>query len=172
MKKIIFSFLVLPMIALCFSVNLNAQSSETDLDQVELMKQLVGKWTAETGEDSTLIWEVIPFAKGYEGIGHWQAKGETYSTFKGILGFAKQYELVNMFYLWPNGTFSRDLGKFVSDKKMTLERFNADHTHVGSTIEVNLITADKHIWSFKQRGMKETWDDANVFEFIFTRVKK
>ena len=172
MKKIIFSFLVLPMIALCFSVNLNAQSSETDLDQVELMKQLVGKWTAETGEDSTLIWEVIPFAKGYEGIGHWQAKGETYSTFKGILGFAKQHELVNMFYLWPDGTLSRDLGKFVSDKKMTLERFNADHTHVGSTIEVNLITADKHTWIFKSRGSSETWDDANVTEYIFTRVKK
>jgi len=172
MKKIIFSIFALPLIALCCSMSLNAQSSEKDLDQVELMKQFVGTWVAERAEDSTLIWEVTPFAKGYECIGHWQAKGETYSTFKGFLGFAKQYELVNMFYLWPAGTFSRDLGKFVSDKKMTLERFNAVHTHVMSTIEVNFITADKHIWVFKQRGMKETWDDANEFEFIFIRVKK
>ena len=172
MKKIIFSMLASSLIALCFSMNLQAQSSEQDLDQVKLMKQFIGTWTAETGMDSTVLWEVIPFAKGYETIGHWQVKGETYSTFKGIIGFAKQYELVNMFYLWPNGNLSRDLGKFMSDKKMTLERFTADHTHVMTSIEVNLITPDKHIWIFKQRGMKESWDDANVVEFIFTRVKK
>ena len=172
MKMTIFSILTLSFFVLCLSVNLYAQSSETDLDQVELVKQLVGKWTAETGEDTTVIWEVTPFAKGYEGIGHWQAKGETYSTFKAIIGFAKQYELVNMFYLWPNGTLSRDLGKFVSDKKMILERFNADHSHVMTSIEINLITKDKHIWILKQRGMKESWDDANVWEIIFTRIQE
>ena len=172
MKKIIFSMLALPLIALCFSMNLHAQSSQQDLDQAELMKQFVGSWIAETGEDSTVIWEVIPFAKGYENNLHWQAKGETYETDKGIIGFNWQNQTVDMCTLWSDGWVTADIGKFVSDKKIMWERFSPGHMHVLASMEFNFITPDKYTMIFKYRGMEQTWDDAEVTEWIFTRVKK
>ena len=172
MKKIIFSILALSLIALCFSMNLQAQSSETELDQVELMKQLIGSWTAETGVDSTVLWEVIPSDKGYISNVYWKTKGETYWTGKGIIGFTWEYQTVNMYALWQDGYLSRDMGKFVSDKKITFERYTADHSHVMGSMEISFLTPDKCINIWKWRGMTNTWDDAEVTEFNFTRVKE
>jgi hypothetical protein len=172
MKKIIFSILTLLLIALYFSMNLQAQSSEQDLDQAELMKQFVGKWTAETGVDSTVLWEVIPFEKGYETNVSWQADGETYQTGKGIIGFTWENREVNMYFLWSDGMLSRDMGKFVSAKKIMWERFTANHEQVLASMEMNLLTLDKFKYIFKWRGMEQTWDNAEVTEWIWTRVKK
>ena len=172
MKKIIFSIFALSLIALCCSMNLHAQSSEKDLDQAELMKQFIGTWTAETGEDSTYIWEVIPHNKGYEHNSYWQAKGETYRTAKGLFGFTWENRTVNNSVLWSDGILTRDMGKFVSDKKMMWERFNAKHNHIIGSFEINFITPDKWNMIFKWRGMKETWDDAEVTEWNYTRLKK
>ena len=172
MKKIITSFFALLLIALCFSMNLQAQSSEQDLDQVELMKQFIGKWISETGEDSTAVWEIIPLGKGYEQNIYWKAKGETYRTDKGIIGFTRN-GYVGMLFLWsPNGNLSRDYGKFESDKKITMERFNLKHTHVYSTFDFHFITMDKIKMIWKSRGTKESWDDAVVSEWMWTKVKK
>jgi hypothetical protein len=172
MKKIIFSILALSLIALCFSGNLNAQSSQQDLDQVESTKQFIGKWIAEMGEDTTMVWEVHPSGNGYEHKLTWQAKGETYFTAKGIIGFAQQRQTVNMYLLWPEGTILRGLGKFVSDKKFIMERFNVDHSHVYASDEMNFITPDKVKYIYKWRGDSETWDDAVVTEATYIRLKK
>ncbi len=52
------------------------------------------------------------------------------------------------------------------------ERFPPDHKHVLASLEFNFITPDKYTMIFKYRGMEQTWDDAEVTEWIFTRVKK
>ena len=172
MKKTIFSMLALSLITLCFSISVNAQSPETDLDQAELMKQFVGSWIAETGEDSTVIWENIPFAKGYEYILYWQAKEESYETDKGIIGFNWENQTVDMCTLWSDGWVTVDIGKFVSDEKIMWERFAPGHKHVLASMEFNFITPDKYTMIFKNRGMEETWDNATVLEWIWTKVKK
>ena len=153
-------------------MSLHAQSSEQDLDQVELMKQYIGKWKAEITTDTTLIFEVIPSDKGYVANGYYQAKGDTYWTGKGIIGFGKNNKLVNMYILWSGGNVSRDFGEFVSDNKIIWERYNADHNHVTGIIEGEFRSPDKFIHLWKWRGTKESWDEANVTEYIFNRVKK
>ena len=160
------------MFVLCFSINLNAQSSETDLDQVELMKQFIGTWKWEWREDSTIIWEIIPSNVGYESNISWQAHGETFLTSQGIMGFAQNKQLVNWYFLLQEGGIYRDVGKFLSDKKLTGERFTVDHKHVTASFEIYFQTPDKFKWIHKFRGMKETWDDAVVREITYTRVKK
>ncbi len=173
MKKIILSIFALPLIALCCSMSINAQSSETDLDQVELMKQFIGTWKAEIQEDTTQIWEAIPLEKGYEVNVSWQAKGETYATGKGIMGFTWEYRTVNWYHVWPSGYISRDMGKFVSDKKMTLERFTADHKGITASMELNFITPDKFKVIYTSRVWKEdSWVDDKVIASNYTRVKK
>ena len=79
------------LIAICFSLSTTAQSPQQDLDQVELLKQFIGTWTEETDRDTTILWEVSPFGKGYDDICYWQAKGETFAiSTKGFIGFTKQ----------------------------------------------------------------------------------
>ena len=99
MKKIIFSLFFLPMLIICFPFDLNAQSSETDLDQVELMKQFSGKWAAEWRKDSTWLWEITPSNKGYVHTFYLQVKGKTVLTYGGIIGFGDEYRNVNLFIL-------------------------------------------------------------------------
>ena len=172
MKKIILSLIVLPMFVLCFSINLNAQSSETDLDQVELMKQLIGSWTAETGVDTTVLWEIIPSGWGYTHNLDFKAKGETYQTNKGIIGTPENFETVTMVTLWQDGWISIYKGKFVSDKEITFEMFDQDLSHLMATMDMKFLTPDKYNMIYKDRRMEETWDNATAFEWIWTRVKK
>jgi hypothetical protein len=171
MKKIIFPMLALSLMALCFPGNVKAQSSEQELDQVELMKQFIGKWITDVGEDSTFVWEVIPWGEGYEQMANWQAKGETYSTIKGIIGFTSKYRKVNSHWLMTNGMMIRQLGDFVSDKNLIFELFNSKYDHVMGTYDFLFITPDKFEMIYKNRGMKDTWDDAFVMEYTWTRVK-
>ena len=172
MKKIIFSILALLLIALCIPDNVNAQSSETDLDQVELMKQFIGKWVRERGVDSTLVWEFVPWEKGYEVILSWQAKGEPYRTYKGIIGFSGGGDnTVISYHMKPNGSILKDFGKFESDGKIVYKRYNSSHSHVNGTLEYLFVSPDKFEMIYKSRGSKDTWDDASVMEWTFTRVK-
>lgn len=173
MKKIIFSFFALPFIAHCFCVTLHAQSSDNDLDQRELAKQFIGKWITEIGQDTTILWECIPHGKGYEQNNHWQAKGETYMSTKGLMGFQSRDQNIVFCHMWPGGGISWDVGKFVSDTKMIWDRYNPQNpNHVSTKIELNFIAADKTKLTFKSRGDKDTWDDAVITENIWIRVKE
>jgi hypothetical protein len=172
MKKIIFSFLALSLIALCFSINLNAQSSEKDLDQVELMKQIEGTWIQEIGGDSTVTVKFIQFEKGYEIVANFQAKGETYSSGKGIVGFSGEDQMIVMYWLWSDGRLIGDFGKFVIDTQINWERYTGDHKHVLCKYETKFINPDKFINTWRCRGMKDTWDGVEPVEQVLIREKK
>ena len=92
MKKIIFSIFALPLIALCCSVSLNAQSSEKDLDQVDLMKQLIGTWRAEKGIDTIFIGEWKSYGTGIDGYIKIVTKGETIMEGRQLLGYDKKID--------------------------------------------------------------------------------
>ena len=170
MKKISALFIA-GLITLCFSMGINAQSSEKELDQAELMKQLLGTWKVELGVDTTLTWEIIPFGKGYEFTSTWKAKGKSYATAKAISGFTWENQQVNMYWLMENGMISRDLGEFVSEKKLVMERFNAKHTNIMFKWEMDFLTPDKNIVKSISKGNSDTWDDPVVTEFTWIREK-
>ena len=88
--------------------------------------------------------------------------------------FARIYTLTEWHHLfWPeSGVIQSRVGKFVSDKKMIMERYAIEPNHVTASFEIHFQTPDKFKWIHKLRGMKETWDDAVVTETIYTRVKK
>lgn len=153
------------------SFALHAQSSGADLDQVELMKQMLGTWETEMGVDTILVWETIPFGIGFEFIWTWKANGNPYNTAKGFTGFTWKKGKINTYTLYENGMISRDLGKFVSEKKLTMERFNADHSNVYYKYEINFPEPDKIIATGISKGKSGTWDDAETKEFIWIRVK-
>ena len=147
-------------------MSLYAQSSQQDLDQVELMKQFIGKWTAEWGKDSTYLWVITPSNKGYVHTFYLQVKGKTVLTYGGIIGFGDEYRNVNLFILGPNGFITRDIGGFVSDNEYIAERFPAEHKKtVLETWECTFITPDKFKAIRKVKGVKKG-------ELIYIRVKE
>jgi hypothetical protein len=153
-------------------MNLNAQSSENDLDQVELIKQIEGTWIWEIGEDSTATVKFIPFEEGYEIVANFQARGETYSRGKGIVGFSGEDQIIVMYWLWSNGRLIGDFGKFVTGTQINWERYTADHKHVLCKYETKFINPDKFVNTWRCRGMKDTWDGVEPVEQVLTRVKK
>ncbi len=166
MNKFFISFLVLTVFTFGFIVCVSAQSSETDLDQVKLMKQYIGKWTAESGKDSLWLWEITPSDKGYVHAFYLKVKGKTVATHPGIMGFGGEDRNVNMFTLFSNGFITRDIGGFVSDNKSIFERFPPQNKKtVFGTWECTFITPDKFTAIWKVKGVIKR-------EFIYIRVKE
>ena len=124
------------------------------------------------GKDTTEMWEVLPFEKGYEQFIYYQAKGKTYSTDKGIIGFSSNYQTVSLDFLNPNGVLRRYSGKFISDKKIVFERYDESHTTILALVELDFQTPDKIKEIFKWKGYKETWDEAEVWERILIKIKE
>ena len=160
------------LIALCFSFSAFAQPPLQDLNQLELMKQFIGTWKTEIGEDSVLIWEVVLFGKAFEEIGYWQANGETYNTLKGLWGYSKTHKCIVHDFMFPGGKIIRDFGEFVSEKKMVGERYSDEKLgHANNSWEIHIISPDKFKGISKNRGAKYSWDDAKVTEYTYIRVK-
>ena len=173
MKKIIYPLLALWLITLCFSVSLQAQSPQQNLDQAELMKQFIGTWGSDRREDKTSLTEIIQSDQGYEMITYKKATGVNLWTWKGIFGFDQEYQTVIMFTLQRIGVVDGwYIGKFVSDKKLTMESDITDPTRMTSTLELSFLTPDKFDWIAKWGyGEPETWDDANVENWTYKRIK-
>jgi len=169
--KLFGTLLISGIIAMCFSFSATAQSSGMDLNQVELMKQFAGTWKTEIGEDSTLTWESIPFGKGYEIIVNWKAKGEPYLNAKGILGLTEGLTTVNFILLYPGGGIEKAVGEFVSKNKLELKAYNFDHSEILAKYEINFPGPDSWNAKVKVKGSAESWDDARVIKYNYSRVK-
>ncbi len=63
MKRII-PFIIVSSVAFIFSLSLTAQTTQKHLNQVELHKQLYGKWEYEIGKDTIYSYEATEYGKG------------------------------------------------------------------------------------------------------------
>ena len=86
MKKIIslvlFSFLIL------FNMNtIQAQTSATKLDQVELMKKFIGNWKGEFGDNQVFTSENKPFANGMISMSRITKNGEIIESLAQLFGY-------------------------------------------------------------------------------------
>ena len=147
-------------------MDLYAQSSENELNQVELMKQFIGKWEAEAGKDSTWLWEITPSNKGYVHAFHLKVNGKTVATQPGIIGFADEYRTTNLLILYEDGFISRDIGRFVSDHTYVAERFYPqDEKTASGTWDCIFLTPDQFTATWKVNGVKRA-------ELVYKRMKE
>ncbi len=89
----------------------HAQIQQTNLNQIELLKQFIGTWKVDIAEDTTCFWEVRLFGSGLEGNIKYVTKGETINEGKQLLGYVKNTDKfidaelikgkeINIFVLW------------------------------------------------------------------------
>jgi hypothetical protein len=71
---------------------IKAQSTETKLDQVELMKQFVGNWRCELGKDTILIGNNISFGNGLVCNSRIVANGKILNSVKQLYGYDKKID--------------------------------------------------------------------------------
>jgi len=78
------------LIVLFFLINTNgmkAQTTEKKLDQVELMKQFIGTWKGEFGENSIFICENKQFASGVISNSHITTNGKIIESVAQLYGY-------------------------------------------------------------------------------------
>ena len=154
------------------SLSVSSQSDQKDLDQAKLAKQFIGNWVSEIGTDTIVFMEAGPSGEGLYFHLEWKAKGETYSTARSVLGFTENYESVVLYSIWQEGFVGKDIGKFVSPKKLVMERFISEGNHSVSINEIEFPTPDTWTWTSKWRGMETTWEPLRTSKWIFTKVKE
>jgi len=67
----------------------NVKNPETskELNQVELMKQMVGTWNLESAKDTTIYFDFKPYGTGLEGTLKWMNKGKMVTEAKQLWGY-------------------------------------------------------------------------------------
>jgi len=77
-------------VSLLFCVNgIQAPTTQTKLNQAELMKQFIGTWK-NVDNDTTYIWECKSFGKALEFTIKTETKGEVTIDAKSLLGYDKE----------------------------------------------------------------------------------
>lgn len=154
------------------SLNLSAQSAEEELDQVELLKQLIGTWEADIGQDSVSVIVFTPVNNGVHIVQEYKANGETYLTLKGVLGFSADKQMMYEAFIGPNGTFILDKGRFETKTKYKVDRYYGNTSHAAQMIEWELLTPESIVGRGKWRGDGMTWTpEWNEWGTTFKKVK-
>jgi hypothetical protein len=89
MKTFCFSTAIVVFLLLC-SNGLQAQTTQTKLDQIELMKQFIGSWKLDMGKDTTGLWEAKLFGTGLECYFNSVTKGKILMEGKQLFGYDKK----------------------------------------------------------------------------------
>ena len=178
MKKIIISIIVFTTFTFCLTNSFTAQNwvdvrYADALEHLKMMEIFVGTWEWKVNEDTTWVIEFRPFEKGYELKVMWKADDKTYAEGRGIIGSAgpRGDRHLAQYFLWPNGHASRDVMKFLTEKKLVGRRYNLMHTEVRVTFELEMQTSDSYTavwverlgsnveaWQRKPRVVRQTWN--------------
>ncbi|MGW8317170.1 MAG: hypothetical protein ACWGNV_16355 [Bacteroidales bacterium] len=164
-------------IIVCFSLlsflslNLNAQATEEELDQVKLTKQFIGTWETEIGKDSVQQFVCTPAGEGMLFKIVYKSDGKVYAEGAGLAGFSPDRKTIEFTAVWPNGVMTHDIGRFVSENKMVMERFMVGSpAHAVAVLEYN-ISPDSYSGTWYGRGQNITWDPLWENTFNYTKVK-
>jgi hypothetical protein len=76
---------------ICFN-GLQAQSVQTKLNQIELMKQFTGSWECNIGKDTTAFWDFKSYGTGLECFVRYVTGGKIFREVKSIYGYDKRVD--------------------------------------------------------------------------------
>ena len=69
-----------------------AQTIQTKLDQVELMKQFIGNWKAELGKDTTALWNFKSYGTGLDCYITYVTNGKIFKEVRSLYGYDKKVD--------------------------------------------------------------------------------
>jgi len=153
-----FKILLSLLVFLGISLTLSAQSNEQELDQLELMKQFIGTWRAETGEDTVVNMTYEPIGDGILITQEDIANGVTYGTVKAVMGVSTDKKTIIVSAVRQDGSVVFHYGKFVSNNKLILELYSNNVKHPVVIQEFEIQSSDTFTTRGKSRGEQMKWD--------------
>ena len=106
---------------LIFTNGILAQTTQTNLNQVELMKQLIGTWQATVGQDTINIWEAKPFGKALIITNYNVIKGIASKPNINSIGYDDRDDMLKGFIIDYNAEFLTWIGRFTADKILKVD---------------------------------------------------
>ena len=85
---------IVAVFLLLYTNGLQAQTTHTKLDQVELLKQFLGTWKYELAKDTTIISEFTPFGTAIEDNYQIVTKGKILDSGNELLGYDKNSDRI------------------------------------------------------------------------------
>jgi hypothetical protein len=78
---------------LFFCINgIQAQTTQTKLNQVELMKQFIGNWKSDVSKDTICFWDIESFGTGFVGYFKYITKGKIITEGKELWGYDERID--------------------------------------------------------------------------------
>ena len=135
-----------------------AQSDEVELNQAELLKQFIGTWYGEVGEDTVVILNIV-FKDGALAVTREvRIKEEVVNSFHGMYGFSQDKKTIIFAGVYEDGSMAFDYGQFISEKKYVAEMYLDNTTHPVALEETEFQSPGSFTIRSKWRGGKMTWD--------------
>lgn len=128
MKKIC-STTMIAVFLLLFSNEISAQTIQSKLNQMELMKQLLGTWQRTTDEGTVEILETKLFGEAVIITLTDEIKGEKSPVFMELSGFDDRDGKIKGFLVFPNGKYVTWIGQFITEKTIrgnVVDNFNPE----------------------------------------------
>src|SRR4030042_2109923 len=126
--KTFFSTTLIVLLLLCANVT-QAQTVTPKLDQMELMKQLVGTWQRTTDEGTVQILETKLFGEAVIETFTYEIKGEKSPVFMELSGFDDRDDKIKGIIVFPNGKYVTWIGQFITEKTIrgnVVDNFNPE----------------------------------------------
>lgn len=114
---------------LLFSNEISAQTMQPKLNQMELMKQLLGTWQNTTDEGTVQILETKLFGEAVIITVTNEIKGEKSPVFMELSGFDDRDGKIKGFLVFPNGKYVTWIGQFITEKTLrgnVVDNFNPE----------------------------------------------
>lgn len=161
--------LCLTMTAVFFlvcSIGVQAQATQAQLNQMELMKQFLGTWQATFPNDTIVTFEMQQFGKAFVENDYVTVKGKEYLDSKWSYGFSPEEGKFKFFAVYIKGNYQTWIGSFTSEKKWVQEMvqdFNPEKVLMKAEMVFETTTSIS-VSAFDMKGVK-------IFEFKWSKIK-
>lgn len=133
----------LAVFLLVCSMGILAQTAQTQLNQLELMKQSLGTWQAPVGKDTVEVWDYQQYGKTFVINVFYIIKGQKAPLYINNLGFDSEGNKFKGYVLYSDGNYLTWIGLFKTQNKFfvdIVDHFNPEKiwgkielVHVSST---------------------------------------
>jgi hypothetical protein len=167
MKTLLFTTMTVVFL-LCFTIGIQAQTTQTKLDQVELMKQFLGTWKGEMGKDTTAILEYTIFGTAVEANFKIITKEKIINSGKELYGYDKNNDKIIEAQLWESSPDLIIHGLWFTSKNIVEVVQSQDISNPdNATLKWKIEFKSPDLWV-----MTTTQNSEVVSTLIFTREKK
>jgi hypothetical protein len=165
MKKNILIMTMAVSLLVC-SIGILAQTMQTQLNQLELMKKSLGTWQANVGNDTVEIWDYQQFGKTCIINVYQVIKGKKTPLYINNMGFDSKGDKYKGYVLYSDGNYLTWIGLFKDENKFLVDIVdNFIPEKIWTKFEMVHISSKEMNWTqFNAEGVK-------VSELKFVKTK-